>query len=551
MSDMTPIHDIFARLFSLPGQLKLTFAPTGSQAPVGMPPGQLEPQRSIGVSVGQEPVQTPQQLINTLNTQLLALSSAQESALQEVIHQGTLLEQKEAEVVTLRAEREQLLARIAELEERLNTSSRNSSRPASQDRPDQRPPRTRQGSLPDGQKRSRGGQPGHQGHHRPLLDMSKVDEVIQVPPPASCTCEGEVVPTGTYYRTQQYDLPPITLEIKEYQLGIGICQNCGKVHQAALPAEVVPGMLGCRLLALVTLLEGAYQISRRGVCSVIEALSGLHVSPGALSEADARVSDALAEPYREAAAAVQESEAANCDETGSRREGKRSWVWLMASATLAVFLVSASRGKVAYEKLVGQFKGWLTSDRWHTYNGHPPGKRQLCWAHLLRDIQKLIDRGGQSAEVGEKLMAEAVKMFEFWQQFKQEVLTRERLKEVLIQVRVAFESALLEGAALEKAPKTRTFCRNLLSLKEALWNFIDHEGLGPTNNRGEQLIRQVVLWRKRSFGTWSERGDHHLERLMTTVVTLRLQNCPVLPWLTEAIRAYYAHTPAPSLLPKA
>jgi len=470
---------------------------------------------------------------------------------EQIAHRDAELSQRDTELAALRAERDVLLARIATLEERLNTSSRNSSRPASQDRPDQRPPRTRQGTLPDGQKRNQGGQPGHTGHHRPLLDESQVTRTERVCPPSLCDCGGKVNPTGTFYRTQQFELPPIALDVTEFQLGIGVCELCGKTHQAALPAGTVPGVLGPRMLALVTLLEGAHQISRRGVASVLEALVDLRLSPATISRADERVSVALEAPYQEAHTALQAAEAANFDETGSRRQGKRSWIWLMASATVTVFLVSASRGKEAYEALIAGFKGWMTSDRWHTYNRYVTWMRQLCWAHLLRDIQKLIDRGGVSQVLGEKLMAEAVKMFEVWGRFKQEVLTRERLKEEMGPIRETFESLLLEGAALKEAAKTAKFCQNLLSLKAALWNFIDYEGLAPTNNRAEQLIRLAVMWRKRSFGTWSERGDRHLERVLSAVASLRLQNRPVLPWLTEAIRAHYAGTPAPSLLPSA
>jgi len=467
----------------------------------------------------------------------------------ELSQRDAQLAQRDAELAALRADREALLARIAKLEERLNTSSRNSSQPSSQDRPDQRPPRTRQGSLPDGQKRRQGGQPGHTGHHRPLLDASEVTHIEPVPPPSKCDCGGEVIPTGNFYRAQQFELPQIKLEVTEYQLGVGVCLLCGKSHQAALPAGTVPGILGPRMLALVTLLVGAYQISRRGVASVLEALVGLRLSPATMSRADERVSAALAAPYEEARGAVQEADATNFDETGSRRQGKRSWIWLMASTALAVFLVSAGRGQEAYESLIGGFKGWMTSDRWHTYNRYHTWMRQLCWAHLLRDIQKLIDRGGASQALGAKLMAEAVKMFEVWGRFKEEVLTRERFKEEMRPIREAFENLLIEGGSMKDAAKTAKFCQNLLSLKEALWNFVEHEGLAPTNNWAEQLIRLAVMWRKRSFGTWSERGDRHLERLLTTVVSLRLQKRSVLPWLTEAIRAHYAGTPAPSLLP--
>lgn len=73
----------------------------------------------------------------------------------------------------------------------------------------------------------------------------------------------------------------------------------------------------------------------------------------------------------------------------------------------------------------------------------------------------------------------------------------------------------------------------------------------PTNNHGEREIRAFVLWRKRSFGTQSERGNVFAENLMTVAHTARKQNKNVLRFLTACCNAQHDKTEAPSLFANA
>jgi len=79
---------------------------------------------------------------------------------------------------------------------------------------------------------------------------------------------------------------------------------------------------------------------------------------------------------------------------------------------VTVFAVRLSRsGKVAQELLGERLWGWLVTDRWSGYRWYPPWRRQLCWAHLLRDIAAMIEHGGRSHEIGEALWGQARQMF--------------------------------------------------------------------------------------------------------------------------------------------
>ena len=67
------------------------------------------------------------------------------------------------------------------------------------------------------------------------------------------------------------------------------------------------------------------------------------------------------------------------------------------------------------------------------------------------------------------------------------------------------------------------FVRRLLREMDSLWVFLVQHGVEPTNNRAERALRFGVLWRKRSHGTASEKGNRWVERLLSLKETCRLQ----------------------------
>src|SRR2546429_9893594 len=112
------------------------------------------------------------------------------------------------------------------------------------------------------------------------------------------------------------------------------------------------------------------------------------------------------------------------------------------------------------------------------------------------------------------------------------------------------QRVLLEGAILGEDTTVATFCENLLALEPALWTFAHTEGVEPTNNFMERLLRRAVLWRKRSFGCVSTTGCRFVERILTVVQTRRLQGQRVLDYLHDAVAAHRAGQPCPQLLPE-
>src|SRR6266540_1845585 len=199
--------------------------------------------------------------------------------------------------------------------------------------------------------------------------------------------------------------------------------------------------------------------------------------------------------------------------------------------------------------LLGEvIKGTICSDRWSAYNIVSVYRRQVCWAHLKRDFQKCVEYGGESARVGRAGLRVIKEVFELWHLFRGGGCTRQELIDRVDPIAARLHSWLEHGQQCAPS-KVATFCENLLKLAPALWKFVVCEGVEPTNNHAEQVLRRGVLWRKCSFGSQSDAGCRFVERMLTAVQTLRLQKRPVLAWLTEALTAHRNHLPAPSLLP--
>src|SRR3989440_12771072 len=430
------------------------------------------------------------------------------------------------------------------LRERLTQNSRNSSRPPSSD-PPQSPPRRR----PRGQRR-RGGQPGHPGHTRSLVPVEEVDAVVVLKPDQCRGCHAPLSgDDASPFRHQVIEIPPIKPVITEYQWHQLPCPACGETTRAPWPDGVPSGTYGPRVHATVALCTGAYRLSKRTTGQVMDDLFGVPMSAGTISQSEKATTAVVAEPVEEARAYVQEQAVAHLDETSWRQGAKRAWRWVAVTSLVTVFLVRMSRGgQVARELLGEQCSGILVTDRYSAYNWYPVRWRQVCWSHLLRDFEAIRGRGRASEEIGEALLEQAHQMFAWWHRVREGTLKRSTFRSYMTPLRREVERRLAAGSQCGVA-KTEGTCREILKRREALWAFVQVEGVEPTSNTSERSIRPGVQWRKSSFGTQSEDGSRFVESMMTVVATLKQQQRNVLEYLTAAHEAALWSEAAPSLIP--
>ena len=449
---------------------------------------------------------------------------------------------------TLKEQVAELLARVAELEARLGMNSRNSSKPPSSDPPNVA---ARPKKKPSGRKR--GGQPGHKGTTRQLLPPDKADRIVELKPPSCGECGAPLRGDDPKpKRRQVIDVPPIKPDVIEYRRHTLSCCDCGARTTAPLPPGVTEGVFGPRIKAMLAMCSGVYRLSRRTVEGLMSDFFNVDISLGSVSACEGTVSDAVAEPVAEARKYVEAAPAVHADETGYRQphaEGgpsRRAWLWTAVTPLVTVFLVHAKRSTVAAKELLGLFAGVLVSDRWSAYNFIDAARRQLCWAHLLRDFEWIAEFGAET--LGKALVDETKLMFRWWHGLRERGLSRSGFQERMAPLMRRVEALLEEGATCDHK-KTAGKCRKILELRVALWTFVRIEGVEPTNNAAERALRPAVIWRKLSFGSASERGSRFVERILTVATTCRQQGRSVLEYLVAACEAHARGGPAPSLLP--
>lgn len=446
-----------------------------------------------------------------------------------------------------------LKADIGLLKARLNQNSQNSSKPPSTDPPGTQP---RASKPPTGRKP--GGQPGHEGRHRPLLPPDQVSEFMVVKPDRCGHCRRPLKGSDLDpLRHQVTELPELAARTTEYQRHRLSCDGCGHTTLGALPEGVSEGAFGPRLQAMLAYLSGQAHLSKRQIEELLSDAFGVSISLGSVVAAQQAVSETVAAPVEEAKVYVERQPVVYADETGWKEGNapetpgrrKKAWLWVAATRWVTVFLIHASRGTVAARALLGRFTGYLVTDRWNAYNDWPVRKRQICWAHLIRDFVGFTERGKRAARIGDALLREAQKMFALWHRVRDGTLARSSFRVYLRPIRRRVERLLRRGTCCGE-PKTEGMCAMILKLALALWTFARIEGVEPTNNTAERTVRPAVLYRKGCFGTQSAAGSRFVERIFTVVSTLRQQGRNVMDYLTLACARAHAGKQAPSLLPR-
>ena len=450
-------------------------------------------------------------------------------------------------VVCKQAQRiEALEQEVKTLKEQLHTNSRNSSQPPASDPPQQRYPQSRPGSG-----RKAGGQSGHLGKGRVFIPEEQITHRQDCYPPSRCACGGLIEAGPVHRRHQVLELPRIAPTVTQYRLYAGRCQQCGQYHEAALPPGVPPYVTGPRLLALIGLLTGGYRLSKRLVQGLLQDVFHLELSLGAISQSEARLSAALAPLVDEAHHYVQQAAVVHADETSHREKQELQWMWIAIACVVSVFKVQACRSTQAAKALLGEFfAGILVSDRYAAYNWVDLQRRQLCWAHLLRDFTKIAEREGSAGRIGRVLVENTHRMFSFWYHVREGTLSRADFAMHMLFLRHQIETALQHGSQCDDA-KTAQTCQHVLKMKAALWTFIETPGVEPTNNLAERTLRSYVIWRKISLGAQSRRGSVYIERVMTVVGSCKLQGRNILHFLTQAVQAGVGQGEQPSLVPVA
>ena len=247
----------------------------------------------------------------------------------------------------------------------------------------------------------------------------------------------------------------------------------------------------------------------------------------------------------------------NSDETGSRTNGEKRWVWALCTPLFVVYHIARSRGVAVLEQLLGEaFAGILCSDRCPTYLSYHQGLAQFCWAHLQRTL-KGIGEGAATADAvhfARDMLSAIDGMFALWYRFRGEAGSGERLlsRKELIEQSIPIQKKICALAKRFLDSDDREVCNLAQAFYEhwdKLFTFLEHEGVEPTNNFAERILRLFVLIRKITYGNRSATGEIALARLLTVTQTCKLQQRSPLAYLLTAVYNHRRGLPATSLRP--
>jgi transposase len=417
-----------------------------------------------------------------------------------------------------------LLKRLEALEAQLHQNSSNSSRPPSTDAPSTK----RQRRTKAAERRKAGAKPGHPGHQQMLLEPTAT--VALFPDPCACGQLGfaDLMP---YHTHQVLELPVIRPEVTHWMLHQGWCRSCGKLCKATMPVEHGSGY-GPRITSFVGEMTGIVGASRSAVQDLCASLFGIPLSKGAIQKMVDRVSAAILPHYTAIGAVARTSPVNYIDETSWFLHGDRQWLWVMANPDVAYFQIHPNRSKGAFVRLIGDWMGILVSDGYVLYHAWH-GLRQSCLAHVIRTAKGLPEHVNAGiAHFGRRVRAELQRLCH---------MGTERPSVGQWRAWYArFDSLVHQHSTRED--KAGTFARRLQREGESLWTFLDVPGVEATNNIAERAHRFGVLWRKRSQGTCSEKGNRWVERVLSLRHTCRIRGQPTFPILVDAVTCLFKGT---------
>ena len=418
-----------------------------------------------------------------------------------------------------------LLQRLDALEARLHQDSTTSQRPPSSDAPYKKG-RKASGTLP---RRKAAGQPGHPGHRQSL--MAPTDVCVLTPP--QCPCGNTAwAETRPYHTHQVIEFPAIQMAVTHFVLQEAWCPLCAQWTKAHIPPEHTAGY-GPRLTALVGEIAGTHGTGRRTIQDFCASVLHVPLSLGAIQKMLNRVAHAIEPHYQAIASQARRAPVNYIDETPWFLTNTLHWLWVMASETVALYMIHPRRSKEAFAALIDDWTGILVSDGYGVYQTWV-AQRQTCLAHLIRTARGLAERPSPDvAACGVWALAELQRLCHMatapptggeWRAWYA------RLCHLIDQYH-------------DRPDDAGRLVRRLLREMDSLWVFLRQHGVEATNNRAERALRFGVLWRKRSQGTASEQGNRWVERILSLKETCRLQAQSTYPVLVDAITTPFKGQP--------
>lgn len=432
--------------------------------------------------------------------------------------------QSQALIAELRAEISLLKGEVLELRAKLTKNSTNSHKPPSSDGYSKSKP-----AIPKDSTKSVGGQVGHIGK---TLEMSTApDETVKHFALICANCSASLNDSHAFKlgsKHQVFDLPPQKLQITEHQLFVSIC-NCGCQNKAVLPSHIStsPVQYGANIKALAAYLNTDFKIPFNKISTLFTDLYGYQFNQATALSANQRAFDVLEPIESQIKDQIAEAAIAYADETGVRCNGALNWLHVASTSLFTYLFVHPKRGKLAIESeksILQNCKGYLMHDCWASYFALSNVKHLICNAHLIRELQALLENNSHWAEEMQKYL------LNLFQISRQQVLSKELLPKYVQEFHQICQRGLQEEPLPPsntnkrgriKKSKGRNLLERLQANQDSILSFAFHEGLPFTNNQAERDLRTVKTKQKVSACFRTEDGANHYARIQGFISTIR------------------------------
>jgi transposase len=355
-----------------------------------------------------------------------------------------------------------------------------------------------------------GATPGHKGHGRKSVTEEAADLVFDKD--AGDVCPECGTPLVPYRETERTVIDNAPMEPKNilYRLHDRMCPNCKKKFNAKAP--VLPGSLyGNSITAQAAVMHYFHGIPMGRICE----MTGINI--GSLVDIFHRLGRYFSPARETLKNAYRQDPVKHADETGWRNDGQSGYAWLFCTALLSIFLFKNTRSASIPKGIFGEkhLPGVLVVDRYNAYNKLPL-KIQYCYAHLLRDLEKLgKDFSGEEevksfAGILIPLLSQAMHLNSQDIPDKEYYRKAKKLKKQIM--RVCRSPAQHLGI--------RAFQDIFTTHEDRLFHWAEDRRVPADNNRAERDLRPTVIARKVSFGSSSDVGAETRSILMSVLHTL-------------------------------
>lgn len=331
-------------------------------------------------------------------------------------------------------------------------------------------------------------------------------------------CTGRLTRTAvrTFY---EEDIPlPIIKTVIKHEVEVGYCPSCRR-QSAGCPIPPKTVILGANVNKYVCLLSTVNRLSHRQIQEHLKDVFDLSVSLGEIGNMLKGEADKLRPEYERLKKSVTKQQATHYDETSwpvaKEEHGTFGWLATGTENNDAVFLLGRSRGKGNIEELGVADIG--ISDDYGGYRNTFP-EHQLCFAHPQRKLRDLAQSAALPEETRKQCEGIYRQFSSLYRRIRQSLGTR--LSPYLKRKLKTDFDQIAETRTLDPIPLAQIKTA-LRKNREKYFTFLRHPGIPADNNKAERALRHLVLKRKISFGSKTQRGAETLSVLASVMLSLK------------------------------